>query len=504
MSKFYISTAIAYPNAKPHMGHALEFIQADCISRYYQMKGEDVFFSTGTDEHGTKIEKTAKKENLSPQDLVDRNVEYFKKICSDLEISYNSFYRTSDPMLQKGAQKLWSLLESSEDIYKKEHIGLYCYGCESYKLEKDLIDGKCPNHNKAPEKVAEENYFFRLTKYKEAIKAKIISKEIKIFPEFRIQEILNVLDELEDVSFSRPKSVLSWGVTVPSDPSHVMYVWCDALANYITGLNYIENGENFKKFWPNDLNIIGKDITRFHAIYWPAMLMSAKLPLPKKIMVHGFVTSEGKKMSKSLGNVVDPCEIAEKYGSNALRYYLLREIPTLDDGDFSISRFIEVYNTELANNLGNLVNRLTTMILKYVGENMEGTLEDGLFKENLEIFSQNYHNFFTEFEIKKAIEEIIKIIDMTNKYIDDNKPWAVAKDSKEKVTQILFNLIVALHQIGILLYPVIPSKAKVILNLIGVSENKIKFDGNLSVNKKYTVKKGEVLFPRIENEKNEE
>src|SRR3989339_193772 len=437
--KFYISTAIAYPNAKPHMGHALEFIQLDCLARYHRMLGEDVFASTGTDEHGVKIVKTAKQEGLTAQELVDRNSKYFL------------------------------------DIYDK-----------------------CPNHDRKPDYVEEENYFFRLSKYKSALQEKLKNNEIKIYPESRKQEILNVLEELGDVSFSRPKSVLPWGVTVPSDNSHVMYVWCDALSNYLTGLDYLHDGENFKKYWPNDINIIGKDITRFHALYWPAMLMSAGLPLPKKIMVHGFLTSEGQKMSKTLGNVVDPIDLIEKYGTDAVRYYLLREVPTLDDGDFSEERFFELYQSELANSLGNLVNRVSSMILRYLGSEISFDSLNSKIENNLESTFKKYSKYFEELDFKKAMEEIIKLIDFSNKYIEDEKPWQLAKENEEKLKQVLFDLVVLLEQIGILLYPYIPNKAVELLGIFGIREEEIKFSEKFDFRKNYSVKKGEVLFPRIE------
>ncbi len=505
MSKFYISTAIAYPNAKPHLGHALEFVQADCLARYHRMIGDEVLYSTGTDEHGIKIAKTAKDENLSPQDLVNKNLNYFTDLCSKLDLSNELFYRTSDEMLKKGAQKLWTMLENAGDIYKKKHSGLYCYGCESFKLGKDLIDGKCENHDRVPDLLEEENYFFRLSKYKEAIHQKIESDELQIYPRFRKREVLNMLDELDDVSFSRPKSSLSWGVEVPSDHSHVMYVWCDALSNYITGLDFFSEGPNYKKFWPNDVNLIGKDIIKFHAIYWPAMLMSVNLPLPKVLMVHGFVTSEGKKMSKTLGNIVDPIEISAKYGTDALRYYLLREIPTLDDGDFAMDRFLDIYNSELANSLGNLLSRVTAMVMKYFGNEISAESISATVVIEVQKIVAGYSKQFANFDLKKAIEEVISLINFANLYVDQQKPWILAKESKnEELKQVLFDLLSVINVIALLLLPYIPKKAIVILDSIlkNAKNSKILQDSYFAKNsfleKTYKISKPEILFPRID------
>ena len=371
-SKYYITTAIDYVNAKPHIGHALEKIQADVLARFHRIKGEDVWFLTGTDEHGATNVRAAEKAGKEIKDFVNENSEKFRELKKVLNLSWNDFIRTSDQKRHwPGAQKLWLKLVEAGDIYKKKYKGLYCVGHEAFVTEKDLVDGKCRDHQKAPEVIEEENYFFRLAKYSKEIESRIRNNELRILPETRKNEILSFIESgLEDVSFSRPHKDLSWGIPVPNDPEHTMYVWCDALANYITAVGYgnqqpksafsadsgaspaesqiigsqPNNQQQFGYWWPADLHIIGKDILRFHAAIWPGMLLSAGLPLPKSIFVHGFVTVEGQKMSKTIGNVIDPVELVKKYGTNTVRYFLLREIPSGEDGDFSYKKLEERYN----------------------------------------------------------------------------------------------------------------------------------------------------------------
>jgi methionyl-tRNA synthetase len=361
--KFYITTAIDYVNAKPHIGHALEKIQADVLARYHRAKGDDVWFLTGTDEHGTKNFRTAEIAGKTTQEFVDENSEYFKNLKDVCNLSWDDFIRTTDKNRHwPGVQKLWNKIYEAGDLYKKKYQGLYCVGCEAFVTEKELVDGKCPIHKKEPEKLEQENWFFKLSKYSKEIESKIKNDELKIIPESRKNEILSFLKSgLEDISLSRPKNYLSWGIPVPNDPDQVIYVWYDALSNYITAIEYAEESEKFKKFWPADLHVIGKDILRFHAAIWPGMLLSAGLPLPKSIFVHGFITVEGEKMSKTLGNIIDPAELSQKYGSDAVRYYLLREISTYEDGDYSKKKFEERYNADLANGIGNLVSRVATL-----------------------------------------------------------------------------------------------------------------------------------------------
>ena len=461
MNKFYITTAIAYVNAAPHIGFALELCQADALARYNRIQNKDVYFLTGTDEHGTKIEQTAREQGMSPQELADKNSALVKELGTKLEISNNDYVRTTSEIHKRGAQKFWSLIRHK--IYEKEYEGLYCVGCESFIPEKDLVDGMCVLHKKAPQKLKEKNYFFKLSEYSEEIKKKILSNEILIKPESRRNEFLSLLEEgLQDVSFSRPKKSLSWGIDVPDDNDQVMYVWCDALTNYISALGFADDDEKVAKYWPANVHLIGKDIIRFHAGIWIGMLMAAELPLPKAIYVHGFVTSEGQKMSKSLGNVVDPFGMLEHWGADPLRYYLLREIPTGDDGDFSKARFETIYKDELANTIGNLVSRVTMMVVKYFdGEHPKSTHAES--NELLDKQWKSYHHAMTNFNIKVAIESMLEVARFANFYVEQNKPWELAKTDKERLSEVLGTLLKLCKEVGQMLQPIIPSTAEKIL-----------------------------------------
>lgn len=473
-NKFYITTSIAYTNAKPHIGYALELVQADTLARYWRSKlGKDnTYFLTGTDDHGIKIHETAQKKGIDTKKFVNDNIKGFKDLAKKLTISNNDFISTSDQKKHwDGAKKMWKLLDKSGDIYKKEYEGLYCVGCEAYLTKRDLVDGKCPNHDKKPELVREENYFFKLTKYKDRIKDFIKKDTIKIVPEERKNELLNILEEMEDVSFSRPSNKLPWGIPVPGDSSQTMYVWCDALTNYISALGFgKEKHDKLDKFWPADVHVIGKDILKFHAIYWPAMLISAGLTLPKEIFVHGWITSGGKKMSKTLGNVIDPIEVIEKYGEDALRYYLLREIPATGDGDFTWERFEEVYNGELANELGNLVNRVVKMSGKY---SIKFKVKSEYFKENGNLLK------LENFDFKGAIEDVWTEVRALNEFIEKNKPWELAKDDEKKLEAVLTEAQNKLYEIAFGLAIFMPETAE-----------KIK--------RQLDTLKAEPLFPRIE------
>jgi len=473
--KFYITTAIDYVNSVPHLGHALEKVQADAIARYQRITDKDVYFLTGVDEHGIKIIRFSQDAGKSVKDFVNENSGKFAELTKKLDISNNNFIRTSDRERHwPGAQLLWKKLVEAGDIYKGKYSGYYCVGCEAYVTEKDLIDGKCPYHFKEPEKIEEENYFFKLSRYVDEIKNKIESGELKILPESRKNEILGMIKEgVGDISFSRPKEKLSdWGVPVPDDESQLMYVWCDALANYISALGYGSNNEdNLKKFWPADLHIIGKDILRFHALIWPAMLMSAKLLLPKTIFVHGFILSNGKRMSKTLGNVIDPFYLAEKYGVDATRYYLLREITPFEDGDITEEKFKEAYNANLANGLGNLTARIMKMSEQYL-DNKE------LRIKNYEL-PNDFKNLMDNFGLNKAMDLIWEKISELDLHIQKTEPFKLIKTDEKKAKEILVELVLGLQNIALMLKPFLPQASEKILKSIELN------------------KMPETLFPRV-------
>ncbi len=500
--KFYITTAIAYVNSKPHVGFAMEIVQADFLARYHRLNGEDTFLLTGTDEHGSKMKQTAKALNRDIMDVVDENAETFVQLAKILNLSNDDFIRTTQERHKEGAVKFWKKLVEADDIYKKTYSGLYCVGCEAFVLEKDLVDGKCPEHQVAPELIEEENYFFKLSKYSDQVKNLIETDQLRVVPTSRKNEILSLCEEgLQDVSFSRPKANLEWGIEVPDDPNHVMYVWCDALTNYISALGYATDDAKFKKYWPADVHLIGKGILRFHAGIWIGMLLSAQEALPKAIYVHGYVTSEGKKMSKSLGNVVDPVEYVETYGAEALRYYLLREIPSADDGDFSKARFDVVYKSELANNLGNLVSRVVAMAGKYVEDKVPEVVDcpQDLAKLLEEAIGE-YHKKVANFDLKSALEEVIKLTDFANKYVEDKQPWILAKTDMESVKQVMYVLLELIRHIAILLATVIPQTSEKILAKLGLNAEHLKF-ANLTwgaLKQGSPLDKGENLFPRLD------
>lgn len=504
MKKFYVTTAIAYVNASPHIGFALEVIQADVLARYHRLKGDDTFYLTGVDEHGVKIYETAKEAGMDTQKFADINAEKFKALKGVLNLSNDDFVRTTSDKHKKGAQKIWQKMFDAGDIYKDKYKGNYCVGCETFIQDKDLDpDGNCPIHKKKPKVFEEENYFFKLSKYSDKIRDLIEKDEMKVVPEARKNEILNIIGEgLKDVSFSRPKNVLPWGIDVPNDDSQVMYVWCDALSNYITAIDYEDEGPQFKKFWPCDVHIIGKDILRFHAGVWIGMLLSAKVPTPKSIYVHGFITSDGQKMSKSLGNVVDPLEYVNKYGADSLRYFLMKEISTTDDGDFSHKRFVEVYNSELANGFGNLLNRVVMMTDRYLGGKVPKITENDESKKVADFLGgakKKYQEAIEKFDIKIACEAVYTIIDFGNKYIDDKKPWVMAKEGTGGLDVVLYNLLEIILCAAVLLLPVTPVAAEKVLLQLGQDPEGMKIDLKWgSFKEGEAINKAEVLFPRIE------
>lgn len=498
MNKFYVTTAIAYVNSPAHLGFALELLQADVLARYNRLLGKDVFFLTGTDEHGAKIVRAAEAKKKDVKEFADEIAENYKDLTKTLNISNDDFIRTSDQERHwPSVQKIWLKLEEAGDLYKKNYKGYYCVGHEAFMKKSDLRNGTCPDHQTEPEVIEEENWFFKLTKYTKIIKERIESGEFKIYPESRKNEVLRLLADAEDISFSRPSKDLSWGIPVPNDPTQTMYVWADALSNYVSALDYFNESEKFKKYWPADIHLIGKDILRFHAIIWPAILLSAGLPLPKALNVHGFITVDGQKMSKTIGNVIDPFDLVERYDLEAVRYFLLREIASGDDGDFSYSKLERRYNSDLANTLGNLVSRTLMLIDK----NLNGQL---IFEENIvdaEIGSKineavkKYGENINKFSLHDALGDAFSLLDIANSYIDEKKPWALVKDDPAAFLAVMTTVTKLILSSTWLIYPFMPKTSEKIFDLFGAED---KFPPEGLDERQFNVKPDrEALFPKI-------
>lgn len=458
MGKFYTTTAIPYVNAKPHIGFAQELVEADVLARFRRAAGDDVFFLTGTDDNALKNVQAAETAGATTAAYVDESAAVFENLTKALAISNNHFVRTARADHFAGAQKLWSLCTES-DIYKKKYKGLYCVGCETFYMPDELVNGKCPEHNRVPEEVEEENYFFKLSNYQKVLEELIVSDKYRITPASRKNEMLSFIRMgLADFSISRSVSrAKGWGVPVPGDNTQIMYVWFDALANYLTGLGFGRADDAlFKKYWPADVHVIGKGITRFHAIYWPAMLLSAGLQTPRALFVHGYIKVDGRKMSKSLGNVVDPFPLVETYGSDAVRFYLLKHVHPFEDSDFTTATFKEAYNADLANGLGNLLSRVTNMIEKFCDGKLEnaaaGPPQDSKMREAVQSAMEVY-------DFKGAMEEIWKEVRVCNVLIDEQKPWVLAKVDMPAVKELLRGLVVKLAGIAGALTPFMPHAA---------------------------------------------
>lgn len=450
MSKFFITTPIYYINDKPHIGHAYPTIAADVLARYHREQGDEVLFSVGIDENSLKTVEAAAKQKQPITEYTDDMAKTWKDTWDATGISYDTFIRTTAEHHKKAVYDLMKRVEAKEDFYKGSYEGLYCVGCEEFKRETDLVDGKCPLHNREPEKRKEENYFFRLSKYEQPLLEHIKNNPNFIQPEARRNEIVAFIERgLEDFSVSRQRG--QWGIDWPGDSSQKIYVWFDALVNYLTVAGYPDG--KAKDWWPADVHLVGKDIIKFHCIYWPAMLMSAGLELPKQVFAHGFFTIDGQKMSKSLGNAVDPVELAGKYGVDALRFYLLREIPFGGDGDFSHDRFRQMYDSELANELGNAVQRVASMVSRYLGGEI-GDIPAAGHDVGL------YHDAMRELRLDRALDELWVHVKSINQFIEQEKPWELAKTDPDHLKVVLAQAVADLMHVAQLLLPFIPATAQ--------------------------------------------
>ena len=506
--RFYITTPIYYVNDVPHIGHAYTTLACDVLARYKRSRGYEVFFLTGTDEHGQKVEKAAQTKGETPLELADRVMKRFQALWDKLNISHTDFIRTSQERHKKGVRELFRLIQEKGDIYLGEYEDWYCTPCETFWTETQLLDGTCPDCGRPTSKLMEESYFFRMSKYQDQLIKHIEDHPDFIQPKSRRNEVLSfVKDGLRDLSISRTS--FSWGIPAPGNDKHVIYVWFDALTNYISALGYPEdNNGQFEKFWPADVHVIGKDILRFHAIYWPTFLMAAGLPLPKKVFAHGWWTVEGQKMSKSLLNVVEPNMLIDTYGVDAIRYFLLREVPFGLDGDFSHSSLISRINSDLANDLGNLLSRSTAMLGKY----FDGVLPQAADAEDVDhVFTARFPKAielldkqYSDLAFNKALQTIWELISAGNKYIDETAPWALAKDESQKgrLATVMYNLLEAQRLIALLIAPFMPDTAVKILDILGCGDE-VTLEGNDQwggLQAGTTIAKAQPLFPRIEAE----
>ena len=507
---FYITTPIYYPSGNPHIGHCYTTVACDSIARYKRMQGYDVMFLTGTDEHGLKIEQKAAEKGVSPKEYVDEIVAVFKNLWKYMNISYDRYIRTTDDYHIKSVQTIFKKLYDKGYIYKGEYKGKYCTPCESFWTESQLKDGKCPDCGRDVVEAKEEAYFFKMAPFADRIE-KLLTETDYLRPKTRAVELVNnfIKPGLEDLCVSRTS--FKWGIPVTFDTNHVVYVWIDALSNYITALGY-ENDQydDYKKYWPADVHMVAKDIMRFHAIIWPAMLMALEEPLPKHLAVHGWITFNGEKMSKSLGNVVDPLVLGERYGADAIRYHILREMALGSDSSFSNEIMIKRINSDLANGLGNLVSRTVAMVEKYFGGTLPTERESGEFDESLietaKALRPAVDDYIEKTQLNNALAEIFKVVSRANKYIDETTPWVLAKDESNKIrlATVLYNLLDTIRIISTLLSAFMPTTMPSIWEQIGASKEDVSYEnaakfGVLPLD--VTVKKGEVLFPRIDVDK---
>ena len=509
--KFYITTPIYYPSDKLHIGHTYSTVVTDTIARYQRLLGKDVMFLTGTDEHGQKIEEKAKAAGVTPQQFVDNIVDGdrgVKDLWKLMNISNDRFIRTTDDYHVEAIQKVFKAMYDNGDIYKGHYEGMYCTPCESFWTESQLVDGKCPDCGREVKPAQEEAYFFKLSKYAQRIQDLLEGGEF-LEPRSRVNEMVNnfIKPGLEDLCVSRTS--FSWGVPVDFDEGHVVYVWVDALFNYMTALGFMNDRYNdYDKYWPADVHMIGKEIVRFHSIIWPAFCMSMGLPLPKKVFGHGWLLLDGGKMSKSKGNVVDPYLLAERYGVDALRYFLIREFPLGSDGNFSNETLITRINTDLANDLGNLVSRTVSMVIKYFGGTLPAEREAADVDAELLTMAgglrETYAALMDKFAPQQAMAEVMKVIARANKYIDETAPWQLAKDeaNKTRLATVMYNLLEAIRICTVLLQPVMPASCEKIFAQIGATETSWESAAAFgALRADVTVQKGETLFPRIDLKK---
>jgi methionyl-tRNA synthetase len=478
VSRFYLTTAIDYVNSRPHLGTAYEKVAADVIARYKRLCGFDTRFLMGNDEHSQNVFKKATEVGLEPLEYCNQMEREFRATWRKLDISFDDFIRTTEPRHKAGVTELATRIHAAGDIYEGVYEGWYCVGCEAFKQEKDLVDGKCPLHLTTPQWIREKNHFFRLSKYQQPLLEHFAAHPEFLQPSVRRNEILRLLESgLEDISVSRAGQ--AWGIPLPFDPSSVVYVWFDALINYASAVGLGGDARLFETWWPADLHVIGKDITRFHAVIWPAMLMSAKLPLPRQIFGHGFMTVNGQRMSKSLGTVIDPIEAADRFGPDPLRLFLIKEIAFGSDGDFSWDRYEEKYNVDLANNLGNLVSRVSSMAHRYRGGRLMPTAapSERLAALAVEV-SRDYRHAMDDFALHEAASAAYRLVDATNEFIAATSPWALAKDpaSTDRLSQVLFDSAEAIRLAAVLLSPIMPASTAEILRRVGVRSDNLNLD----------------------------
>ena len=503
---YYITTPIYYINDVPHIGHAYTTIAADIMARYKRICGFDVFFLTGTDEHGQKVEKAAEQQGISPKELADRTVHRFSDLWETLNISNTGFIRTTEERHRKVVQYIFEKVFENGDIYLGHYEDWYCVPCETYFTETQLKDGMCPDCLRSTEKLKEESYFFKLSKYEEKLLKYMENHKDFILPEVRYNEVASFLKGgLRDLSVSRTS--FNWGIPVPMNKNHVVYVWFDALANYITGIGFLDDVDQFKAFWPCDAHLVGKDILRFHTVYWPSFLMSLNLEPPKHVFAHGWWTIEGHKMSKSLGNVIDPNEVVKIYGVDEFRFFLFREVPFGLDGDFSKHGIVNRINGDLANDFGNLASRSVTMIGKFLKGKIDRPEKKGgmdeYVEDNVRRLVEEYQKEMEVFAYHKALQNAFEIISILNKYIDTEAPWRLAKEGDNRIKTVLYNIWNSLRIVAMLLYPYMPSKSQAIWNALGIGKpiDKILFDTEkifYFMDDLGTIDKINPIFPRIE------